>query len=235
MSFLSSNHAEYLTARITNEGRKAIAKGTFNIEFFQIGDSEFDYTSPFNTLSGTTSTVSGTTGQQKVFAPFDYESGVKYPYSLDSDKSTTYGTPISRNLTTTLRNEMGSGGLVSIYSNTPTVKTTSQSLTYSKLSIDDCHFFSYGIFKEKLISLSNGRPHHLPVLNIDSLWSSLFTSPPPSGYPFVAGCLFCVTKEQIKIRDISFYEKCLKITEEREQSPWEFERMMFYVFNRNVI
>jgi hypothetical protein len=109
------------------------------------------------------------------------------------------------------------------------------SLTYSKLSINDCHFFSYGIFKEKLISQSNGRPHHVPVLNIDTLWSSLFTSPPPSGYPFVAGCLFCVTKEQIRMRNISFYEKCLKITEEREQSPWEFERMMFYVFNENVI
>lgn len=109
------------------------------------------------------------------------------------------------------------------------------SLTYNKLNIDECYFFSYGIFKDKLISQSNGRPHHHPVLNIDSLWSSLFTSPPPSGYPFVAGCLFCITKEQIRMRDISFYEKCRKITEEREQSPWEFERMMFYVFNKNVI
>lgn len=109
------------------------------------------------------------------------------------------------------------------------------SLSYNKLNIDDCYFFSYGIFKDKLVSESNGRPHHVPVLNIDSLWSSLFTSPPPSGYPFVAGCLFCVTREQIRMRDISFYEKCLKITEEREQSPWEFERMMFYVFNKNVI
>jgi hypothetical protein len=109
------------------------------------------------------------------------------------------------------------------------------SLSYNKLNIDDCYFFSYGIFKDKLVSQSNGRPHHMPVLNIDTLWSSLFTSPPPSGYPFVAGCLFCVTKEQIRIRDISFYEKCLKITEEREQSPWEFERMMFYVFNKNIL
>ena len=134
MSFLNSNHAEYLTARITNEGRKAIAKGSFDIKFFQIGDSEFDYTSPFNILMGTTSSVSGTTGQQKVFAPFDYESGVKYPYSLDSSKSTTYGTPISRNLTTTLRNEMGAAGFVSMYSTIPTVKTTPQQLTYGNLS-----------------------------------------------------------------------------------------------------
>ena len=109
------------------------------------------------------------------------------------------------------------------------------SLGYSKLNIDDCHFFSNGVFKEKLVSQSNGLPHHVPVLNINTLWSSLFTSPPIGEYPFVAGCLFCVTKEQIRMRDISFYEKCKKITEEREQSPWEFERMMFYVFNKNVI
>ena len=110
MSFLNSNHAEYLTARITNEGRKAIAKGTFDIKFFQIGDSEYDYTIPFNGLTGTT-------GQQKVFAPFDYEYGVKYPYSLGGDvlTSTTYGTPISNSSTTTLRNKMGSGGFVSQY------------------------------------------------------------------------------------------------------------------------
>jgi|LakMenE01Jun11ns_1017448.scaffolds.fasta_scaffold9956324_3 hypothetical protein len=129
MSFLNSNNAEYLSARITNRGRKAIANGNFNIQYFQIGDSEFDYTSPFNALTGTT-------GQQKVFAPFDNESGVKYPYSLGSDilTSTTYGTPISNSSTTTLRNEMGAGGFVSAYSTTPTVKGISQSLTYSKLS-----------------------------------------------------------------------------------------------------
>lgn len=108
------------------------------------------------------------------------------------------------------------------------------SLSYSKLNIDDCHFFTNGLFKNMLVSLSDGRPHHNPVLNINSLWEELFFDPPANQYPFVAGCLFCVTKEQIKMRDISFYEKCLKITEQREQSPWEFERMMFYVFNKNI-
>jgi len=69
MSFLNSNNSEFLSARITNRGRKAIAKGSFNIEYFQIGDSEYDYTTPFTNLTGTT-------GHQKVFAPFDYDAGV---------------------------------------------------------------------------------------------------------------------------------------------------------------
>ena len=127
MSFLNSNNSEFLSARITNRGRKAIAKGSFNIEYFQVGDSEYDYTTPFTNLTGTT-------GHQKVFAPFDYDAGVKYPLSLDSDFTTTYGTPISNNLTTTLRNEMGAGGFVSQYSSAPIVKTETQQIAYTKIS-----------------------------------------------------------------------------------------------------
>jgi hypothetical protein len=127
MSFLNSNNSEYLSARITNRGRKAIANGSFNIQYFQIGDSEYDYNVPFNSLTGTT-------GQQKVFSPLDKDGGVKYPFGLDSTVSTTYGSPISNNLTTTLRNEMGPAGFVSKYSTTPTVQTTTQKVNYSAVS-----------------------------------------------------------------------------------------------------
>ena len=125
MSFLNSNNSEFLSARITNRGRKAIANGNFNIQYFQIGDSEYDYN---------LSSLTGATDHQKVFAPFDYESGVKYPFGLDSTISTTYGTPISNNKTVTLRNEMGPAGFVSKQSTTPTVQTTTQKVNYSEVS-----------------------------------------------------------------------------------------------------
>ncbi len=125
MSFLNSNNSEYLSARITNRGRKAIANGNFNIQYFQIGDSEYDYN---------LSSLTGATDHQKVFAPFDYDGGVKYPFGLDSSVSTTYGSPISNNLTITLRNEMGSAGFVSKHSTTPTIKTETQQVTFSKIS-----------------------------------------------------------------------------------------------------
>lgn len=125
MSFLNSNNSEYLSARITNRGRKAIAKGDFNIQYFQIGDSEYDYN---------LSSLTGATNHQKVFAPFDYDGGVKYPFGLDSTVSTTYGTPISQNLTITLRNEMGAAGFVSKYSTTPTIETETQQVAFSKIS-----------------------------------------------------------------------------------------------------
>ena len=50
MSFLDNNSSEYLTGRITQNGRKAIAAGSFNISYFAAGDSEFNYSGSFNEI-----------------------------------------------------------------------------------------------------------------------------------------------------------------------------------------
>ncbi len=111
MSYLSSNNSEFLSARITKKGRQAIAKGNFVIEYFQIGDSEFDYTPPFTAYTGL-----GSVPHQKVLSPFDIEAGVKYPYKLDSsDDATTFGNPVQNASTVTIRNIMGPAGHVSNY------------------------------------------------------------------------------------------------------------------------
>lgn len=107
MSFLSNNNSESLSNRITKKGRNLIANGNFNIAYFQIGDSEFDYTSPFYELTSGEQT-------QKVMSPFDVSNGVKYPYKMDSSTgSTTYGTPVLNSQTITLRNLVGPAGFVS--------------------------------------------------------------------------------------------------------------------------
>jgi hypothetical protein len=111
MSFLSRKNSEFLSARLTQKGRKSIAQGDFQIKFFQIGDSEFDYTSPFNLMDGVQ-----TNPNQVVLSPFDKDSQVKYPYLLDSaTESTTYGVPIMDSITETIRNGMGPAGFVSDY------------------------------------------------------------------------------------------------------------------------
>jgi hypothetical protein len=124
MSFLNSNNSEYLSARITNKGRKAIARGNFNISYFQIGDSEYDYA--FSGLTGTTS-------HQKILTPFDNESGVKYPFNIDTSGTTTYGVPTQNATTDTIKNVMGPAGFVSdlkITGNT-TVETLTNTVPYS--------------------------------------------------------------------------------------------------------
>lgn len=111
MSFLDKYSSDLLSVRITKKGRNSIAKGNFNISYFQIGDSEYDYNTPFNQMDGQHGAPS-----QKIFSPFDYNDSIKYPYQLDDSVSgTTYGNPIQNSETITLRNVMGPAGFVSDY------------------------------------------------------------------------------------------------------------------------
>ena len=109
MSFLNNDNAQYLSARITQKGRKAIAKGNFQINYFQVGDSEFDYSTEFSSFTG------GTKPNEKVFSPFDKETGVKYPLKLNVNDDSTYGNPVQQSTTYTIKNEMGPAGFVSNY------------------------------------------------------------------------------------------------------------------------
>lgn len=162
MSFLSNNNSEFLSARITQKGRNAIAKGNFVISYFQIGDSEFDYTLPFTQFTGL-----GNVPHQSVFSPFDKESGIKYPYLLDTtSSSTTYGSPIQVSTTQPLRNIMGPAGFVTNYkeyddeeSTGTTIVSTTQTIPLSSItgttniivqtgsSFNDCNFITV-IFSE---------------------------------------------------------------------------------------
>lgn len=108
MSFLNSNNSEYLSARITQKGRNSIAKGEFKINYFQIGDSEFDYDLAIQTMRTQNN-------HQMVMSPFDKGSGVKYPYKLDNSTNTTYGIPIENSSIEVIRNVMGPAGFVSEY------------------------------------------------------------------------------------------------------------------------
>ena len=124
MSFLNNNNAEFLSARITQKGRNAIAKGNFTINYFQIGDSEFDYNTPFDSFTGLNNKP-----HQKVFSPFDKESGVKYPYTFDSSTSgTTYGVPMDNSITEPIRNVMGPAGYISDYKEYDPINATGSTI-----------------------------------------------------------------------------------------------------------
>lgn len=108
MSYLFNTNSEYLSARITNKGRQKISQGNFNIQYFQVGDSEFDYTF---------SEYDGILLSQKIFTPLDKDSIVKYPYKLSESPitGTTFGNPIQSSQIETIKNKMGEAGFVSKY------------------------------------------------------------------------------------------------------------------------
>lgn len=135
MSFLNNIDSKFLSVRITKKGRNAIARGNFSIKYFQVGDSEYDYTTPYTGFSG----VSNVPGQ-RVFAPFDRESGVKYPYKIDSStNASTYGIPVQNSgVQERIRNVMGPAGFVSEYipyqsGSGTTIECTSESISISQL------------------------------------------------------------------------------------------------------
>jgi hypothetical protein len=114
MSFLNSNNSEFLSARITRRGRQSIAEGNFNIKYFQIGDSEFDYNGKF---SGFTGAISGGTRapHQRILSPIDGDQHVKYPYLINSDETINFGNAAQQSYVDTLKNPMGPAGFVSQY------------------------------------------------------------------------------------------------------------------------
>jgi hypothetical protein len=129
MSFLNNDNAQYLSARITQKGRKAIAKGDFQINYFQVGDSEFDYSTAFSSYTG------GTQPNEKVFSPFDKETGVKYPLKLNSSDSSTYGNPVQQSTLYTIKNEMGPAGFVSNYTpNNTTIECETFTITSGSIN-----------------------------------------------------------------------------------------------------
>jgi hypothetical protein len=129
MSFLNSSNSEFLSARITQKGRNSIAKGEFNINYFQIGDSEFDYNLLFTGLTGQTN-------HQMVLSPVDKECGIKYPYKLDSTTDVTYGIPIENSTTEVVRNVMGPAGFVSEYNQYDSINIIGTTIECVTESID---------------------------------------------------------------------------------------------------
>jgi hypothetical protein len=134
MSFLNGNNSEYLSARLTQSGRRAIAKGDFKISYFSIGDSEFVYTNPFSGITG--NVITGTT-HQGVFAPLDKDSQIKYPFLFDSTNATQYGVPVTGSTVETIRNLMGPAGFVSEYNlleDESTVQCLNNTINYSGIT-----------------------------------------------------------------------------------------------------
>lgn len=104
---------------------------------------------------------------------------------------------------------------------------------YNKLKVgDECFFFSNGVdFKKSIVGRSDGSPYHWEKLNVNSIWEKIFINSPPPFYNFTKGAIFTISKNQIKIRSLEFYEKCLNCSIQRESAPWEMERIIPYIFN----
>ena len=90
MSFLNTTYSATVAARLTQKGRNAIASGNFNVSYFAVGDSEYNYNGP---------------STQTILEPFDKDINVKYPFWYTSG-NTFFGVPINSQITSVCRNVM---------------------------------------------------------------------------------------------------------------------------------
>jgi hypothetical protein len=79
-----------------------------------------------------------------------------------------------------------------------------------------------------------GRPHHWEDLPIEEYWNELFDHPVPDHVEYTPGGHFGISKEQIQMRSLAFYQKILYYLENEFLSPWIVERLEPYMFNSTI-
>ena len=95
MGYILKNTAGLINSRLTDTGRLKLSQGSFNISYFQIGDSEVSY----NTLPSTYNQYDtmilepNYNSQNSSYYPETNKQYVKYPYFVDGTKGNTYGIP----------------------------------------------------------------------------------------------------------------------------------------------
>lgn len=95
MGYIIKNTSALLNTKLTDAARKKMSEGTFNISYFQIGDSEvcYDCTDETNLSNGM---VLSSEYNAKNLSPIPEknQSNIKYPMYVDDEKTNTFGIPI---------------------------------------------------------------------------------------------------------------------------------------------
>jgi hypothetical protein len=94
MGYIIKDNQGLLVTRITDIGRQKISQGNFNIRYFQVGDSEINYTAVtnYNFTNGEVLEPSYN-AQNGTGVPQSNKNDVKYPFYLQSTSSISYGIP----------------------------------------------------------------------------------------------------------------------------------------------
>ena len=87
MSYIIKNTAGLINTRVTDVGRRYISQGNFNISYFQIGDSEVNYTAlPNYDITNFQILEPSYNAQNSNGVPQSTKNEVKYPYYLQKKR-----------------------------------------------------------------------------------------------------------------------------------------------------
>lgn len=163
MSSYLNEKISFVVSSLTNYGRKMISKGDFNIKYFQVGDSEYDY---------------NTTKSMLFLRPMENTVEIKNPFVMDNSEEIYYGVPIQNQNTTTIRNVMGNAGFSSnhkpyVYDNCDGSYITSNVETFftvqlngqNKLTVEDPSVYKITDHITVIFSTLCGTDVNYPTVN----------------------------------------------------------------------
>jgi hypothetical protein len=111
MSYIIKNTAGLINTRLTDVGRRNISQGNFTISYFQIGDSEVNYTAvPNYNQTNNNILMPAFNAQNDTGSPQSNKQNVKYPYYVDGSNGGTYGIPFMNNQIQSVYNAAGPKG-----------------------------------------------------------------------------------------------------------------------------
>jgi hypothetical protein len=94
MSYIIKNTSGLINTRLTDVGRRNISLGSFNIAYFQIGDSEVNYTAvPNYNQTNNNILMPAFNAQNDTGSPQSNKQNIKYPYYVSGNNGGTYGLP----------------------------------------------------------------------------------------------------------------------------------------------
>jgi hypothetical protein len=111
MAYIIKNTSGLINTRLTDVGRRNISQGNFNISYFQIGDSEVNYTAATNyNIVNNNILMPAFNAQNDTGSPRSNKQNIKYPYYVQGNGGNTYGIPFLDSQFQSVYNSAGSKG-----------------------------------------------------------------------------------------------------------------------------
>lgn len=132
MGYILKNTSALINTKITDAARLKLAKGDFNIKYFQIGDSEVSYNALPDTYSPKNFNIlePSFNAQNLAGYPQSNKQNIKYPFYVDGDDGNTYGIPFSDTKISPIYNQASMRGFF-------TGNTTADTINWSAYTNSD--------------------------------------------------------------------------------------------------
>lgn len=126
MAYIIKNTSGLINTRLTDVGRRNISLGNFNIAYFQIGDSEVNYTAvPNYNQTNNNILMPAFNAQNDTGSPQSNKQNIKYPYYVSGNDGGTYGLPFLDSQVQSVYNSAGVKGFFTGTSGSWSAQTSS--------------------------------------------------------------------------------------------------------------